>query len=516
MNVRIRRLGMGLTVCFAALFAMLNYVQVIEADDLNHHDGNTRALVRDFDQPRGSIVTSDGFLLAQSIASDDRYELQRIYPEADLFAHVTGHFGLEVQSSGLERQYNDVLAGATIEQRFASFRDLLVDRDTTANLTLSLRRDVQAAARDALGGRKGAVVVVQPQTGEVIALWSYPSYDPNLLADHDDEAAAAAFAVLDANPDKPLLARSYRDRYFPGSTFKAVTGSAAVDHGVATLVDPVFPRMSSYQPPGTSRAITNFGGTTCGGDLLDLIRVSCNTGFAQLGAELVGPDRLVQTAQGFGFNSVPPLDMPGGVESVVPTDYGAPLDGDRVLFEDTPRLAQVSIGQNDVSATPLQMALVAAGIANRGEVPVPSMVHEVVDTDGRILDEHEPAVWTEATQASAAEAIRIAMIETVDSGTATAMDVPGFDVGGKTGTAQLGTDPPRSHAWIIGFAGPEGEAPTLAIAVLVEADPEASNQTGGTFAAPIARAVLETALQEPTRAAPPPTTAPSEEDPDGE
>ncbi len=189
MNARIRRLGVGLVVCFGALFLMLNYVQVLRADDLNEHPGNSRALVRDFDQPRGSIVTRDGFLLAQSINSDDQYEFQRIYPEGELFGHVTGHFGLEVQASGLERQYNDVLAGATIEQQFTSFRDLFVERDTTANLTLSLRRDVQEAAQVALGGRRGSVVVIEPQSGEVLALWSFPSYDPNLLADHDDDAA---------------------------------------------------------------------------------------------------------------------------------------------------------------------------------------------------------------------------------------------------------------------------------------------------------------------------------------
>ena len=234
-------MGVGLVVCFGALFAMLNYVQVLRADDLNAHPGNSRALERDFDQPRGSIVTRDGFLLAQSVASDDDYEFQRIYPEGELFGHVTGHFGLEVQSSGLERQYNDVLAGATIEQQFTSFRDLFVERDTTGNLTLSLRRDVQAAARDALGGRRGSVVVIVPQTGEILALWSFPSYDPNLLADHDDDAASATFAALEENPGRPLLAKSYRERFFPGSTFKVVTGSSAVDFGLATLSDPDFP-----------------------------------------------------------------------------------------------------------------------------------------------------------------------------------------------------------------------------------------------------------------------------------
>jgi peptidoglycan glycosyltransferase len=142
------------------------------------------------------------------------------------------------------------------------------------------------------------------------------------------------------------------------------------------------------------------------------------------------------------------------------------------------------------------MALVAAAVANRGQVPVPTVVHEIVDSDGALLDEHDPGVWTEAVQPGAAEAMRLAMIETAQSGTATAMAIPGFEVGGKTGTAQLGVDPPQSHAWVIGFAGPQGEEPTVAIAVIVEADPDLGNLTGGTVAAPIARAVLEVALSD--------------------
>jgi peptidoglycan glycosyltransferase len=193
---------------------------------------------------------------------------------------------------------------------------------------------------------------------------------------------------------------------------------------------------------------------------------------------------MVAGAEAFGFNDTPPIDLPNAAASAFPTDF----------VRDTPKLAQAAIGQNDVQGTPLQMAMVAAAIANDGRIMTPHVMHEIRDGEGEVVEEYDPKVWKRATSASSAATLRVAMLGVVESGTATRLQIPGVDVGGKTGTAQLGTDPPTSHAWVIAFAGPPRERPVIAVAVLVEAQVGASEQTGGRVAAPIARAVIEAAL----------------------
>ena len=253
--------------------------------------------------------------------------------------------------------------------------------------------------------------------------------------------------------------------------------------------------------------------------------MSCNTAFSEMGAEWVGPDGMIDAAEAFGFNSDIGIDLPGAADSRFPTDYGDPLadvdfyrapdepdtdgtdtdeeDGDAVdgpilpngdvtIYEDSARLAQASIGQNDVAATPLQMAQVAAAIANDGRIMTPHVVTELRAADGSLYDVVEPEIWRVATSPATAAVLRDAMRVVAEDGTARNLLVDGLVVGGKTGTAQLGTDPPNSHAWIVGYAGRPDEAPSLAFAVIVEAQEGTSEQTGGRVAAPIARAVIET------------------------
>ncbi len=232
-----------------------------------------------------------------------------------------------------------------------------------------------------------------------------------------------------------------------------------------------------------------------------------------MGVEHIGPELLIETAENFGFNATPPIDLPAPGGSTFPTEFGetfetveeflteralpvlATADGRPVdLFGDAPRLAQASIGQNDVKATPLQMALVAAAVANQGQIMRPHVMNRVVDRSGDEIDDYDEGVWRQAMRPSVAEQLRLAMVGVVEGGTAQRLAIPGFEVGGKTGTAQLGTEEPQSHAWIIGFAGPPGEIPHVAVAVIVEAQPGASEQTGGRVAAPIAQAVMAQAL----------------------
>jgi len=510
MNRRIRTLGIAFLVMYTVLFAQLNRVQFVEAEEYKDHEGNIRPQLRAFGQERGEIITADGVVVARSVAVDaGEIDFRREYPADELYAHSVGFQSFNQGAFGLEREYNDQLAGARLDQQFESIKDLFVDRDTTGTVVMTLRDDLQRTAAETLGDRNGSVVAVDPRTGEVLALWTSPSFDPNLLSGLDGSAVNAAYASLLADPENPLLAKSFREVFFPGSTFKLVTAAAALDLGGISLTAPVWPETDRYEPLPSGRDIHNFGGSTCGGDLLLALQKSCNATFAEIGAEWLGPGPMAQTAQNFGFNSEPVIDLPDAARSRFPTDYGdyiadlsayltqgeneAP-NGATPIHENSAILAQASIGQNDVKATPLQMAMVAAAIANDGMMMTPHVVAEVRSADGDIYDTVEPSIWRTSLSPFAAGQLQEAMVNVATVGTARAMQVDGLTVGGKTGTAQLGTIPASSHAWVVGFAGPPGQPAEIAVAVIVEAQPGASEQTGGTVAAPIARAVIEAAF----------------------
>lgn len=502
MTRQIRALGVFLLLCYGALFAQTNRLTVFQAEALQDDARNTRAIVRDFSSPRGAVLTADGVLVAQSVPSGNQYKYQRQYPENDLFAHVSGHYSFQLGASGVERSYNEELAGRTIDFDLRELTDLFVDRERVGDLTLTVRADVQRTAREQLGEREGSVVAVDPRSGEILALWSFPSYDPNQLATHDFDAAAEVSTLLDAHEDKPRLARTYQDNFFPGSTFKIVTATAGVESGNVQRNSPDYPESAEYLA-GAGRPLQNFGGATCGGTLLPILQQSCNTAFAQMGVEDAGAAQMIATAEDFGFNQEVPVDLPAPARSNFPTD-----------FENSEQfLAYSSIGQYEVRATPLQMALIAAAVANEGEIMRPHVMREVRDDQGEVIDSYDEGVWTTPMSRATADLLRQGMISVVTDGTASALadGLGDYVVGGKTGTAQLGTTPPRSHAWIIGFAGPEGDTPHVAVAVIVEGQEGASEQTGGRVAAPIAAAVLGTALEPPAPAA----EQTGDEEPDG-
>ena len=482
MNRQIRGLGVMLMVLFAALFVQVNYLQIFSADRLNSHPANTRAIVRDFARPRGVIQTSDGVVLARSVEVDDEFERQREYPEGALFAHVTGYLSFAFGAEGIERTYNDELVGRDQETEITKLSDLLVKRELTGDVTLTISKKLQQVASEQLGERKGAVVALNPRTGAVLAMADYPSYDPNRLAGHSQSEVRAAWEELNADPDKPLLSRAFRERYPPGSSFKVVTAASALASGAASIANPVYPTLTALPLPNSGgQTLANFGGGSCGGNLPEALRVSCNTAFAQLGMDM-GAEKLAGGAGEFGFREEPPIDLPFAAASNFP-EAGA-------FDRDLPGLAKSAIGQQDVSATPLQMALVAAAIANDGKIMKPHLLSEIRNDEGEVTETYRPEEWKQAVSSSVAQQVKDMMVGVVERGTGTAARLPGIQVAGKTGTAQTGLE--TNHVWFISFA--PANDPQIAVAVMLENLPTASEATGGGLAAPIARAVIQAAL----------------------
>lgn len=495
MNVQIKRLGIFLVLCYLALFVKLNLVQVFQADELTDSPLNRRTVQREYNRPRGAITSADGALLAQSKDTDgESIKRIRSYPEKELFGQITGHFSFTFGATGVEKTYNDELSASTVQQQVLSLADLFSNKETVGNVQVSVRKDLQQEARDALGQREGSVVVLDPRTGEILAFWSYPSYDPNLLSGSDTLAMQGAWKLLNAAPDKPLQAKQYQERYFPGSTFKVVTGGVGLQTGKVTKDDPSYPVESSYTAKGTRTPLKNYGGELCGGTLFPILQISCNTAFARMGSETIGGQDMINGAGSFGFNQPVPIDLPSAATSRFPTD----------VVKDVPKLALASIGQSDVAATPLQMALVTAGVANKGVIMKPHVMRQVTDSDGRVVKTYAPEPWLTPMDEEHAGVMREAMIGVVTGGTGTPAQIPGVEVAGKTGTAQLGDG--RVHTWMVSMAGPPGGVPEVVVAAVVLNQPAENEFTGGQVAGPIAKRMMVKTLQVMHTPAPAPSS----------
>lgn len=493
MNRRIRQLAIALLVCYSILFVQLNLLQVGRANDLNADFRNTRQTVRDFNRPRGPIVTADGVVVAQTVAlqgeaaAASTYDYQRVYPTAGLFADITGYYTLTYGSTQVERTQNDILSGRDTRQQLQWITGLFRDEDLSGSVELTLRNDIQAVARSALAGREGSVVALDPRTGAVLAMYSNPTYDPNLVATHDTELAGQVLDFLNLVPGKPLLANAYQERYMPGSSFKVITTGIALEDGLISL-DTEFEDQREWTPPQTSNPIRNYGGTVCGGDLPEVFRRSCNIPFAMMGL-LLGPEKMVAGTKEWGIGEPVPIDLPRPASSY----FGEVED----FVDSLPLLAMGSFGQGNTQMVPLHMAMVAATIANGGQMMAPYVVEATYDHDGGVLDRTSPEVWQTPISPGTAATLRDLMVGVVQNGTARCcMQLAnGVQAAAKTGTAQLNAEgePERSHAWIIAFA--PAEAPRVAVAVMLKGvNAEISAGTGGTLAGPVARQVLDAAL----------------------
>jgi peptidoglycan glycosyltransferase len=474
-NAPLRRVAMAVFVLFTLLFVNLNYVQVVKGGEYRNHEKNRRVLLQAYERQRGMIVV-DGRAIAHSRATGGELKFERRYPAPLLYSPVTGYKSLKYGDSGIEQAEEPVLSGDDDRLFVRRVSDIVTGRRPVGgNVQLTLRRAVQEAAYDALGARRGAVVALEPTTGKILALVSRPSYDPNPLASHDLAEETRAWDRLNSDPQKPMLNRALRETYPPGSTFKVVVSAAALANGYTPSSRIPAPR--SYTAPGTRTPIRNFAGTSCTSDpssLIAALTVSCNTAFAQLGVRL-GADEIRKQARAFGFDQKAPATPLPAVDSTV-----GPM-------ADAPSLAQSSIGQRNVRATPLQAAMIAAGVANNGVVMTPYLVQKITAPDLSPLDTTPEKEFSRATTPEVAAQLQEMMVSVVERGTGTAARVSGVRVGGKTGTAENGGGR-RDTLWFIGFAMKDGE-PVAAVAVVLD-------QAGGSSAkaSQIAGTVLEAAV----------------------
>lgn len=482
MTKELRRLSVVMLAMFLALFVSTSIIQVGQAENLANTPGNRRALYDSYQVQRGSIIAS-GTPIASSIPSDDVYSWQRQYVDADMWAPVTGYMNPVLDAkTRIEASENSVLSGADDNQFFSR-----IDRAITgqvprgSNVELSLDVDVQRAAWDALGSQQGSVVAIEPSTGRILAMVSKPSFDTNALASHDPDAVNATYEQLVADPAQPLVNRAIEgDLNPPGSTFKLVVASAALASGRYTP-DSSFPNPASYTLPQSSSVVSNASGGACGGGdtvtLATALRLSCNIPFAELAVEL-GDDAIRAEAEKYGFNTS--FSMP---LTSTPSTYPATLDPAQTALS--------GFGQGQVRATPLQMAMVSAGIANDGIVMNPRMVDRVITPNLSVKDEGVNSEFGRALETDLAAQMASMMTANVQDGAASNARIDGVQVAGKTGTAENDSRP--YTLWFTGFA--PADDPKVAVAVVVEnGGGQGQSGSGNEIAAPIAKKVMEAVL----------------------
>ncbi|MEV7600373.1 penicillin-binding transpeptidase domain-containing protein [Kitasatospora sp. NPDC089797] len=479
-----RRAATFCLLLVGALCVQATRVQVFEARDLNRNSANQRFTVERYARPRGDIMVG-GRSVTGSLPTGGRYAYKRTYTDGPTYAAVTGFASQAYGDSQLEGTEDDLLTGTDGRLSGWSLWDAISRRQNPGgDVYTTIDPAAQQAAMSGLGDQKGAVAAIEPATGRILALASTPSYDPGGFAGTAG-ADQTAWNRLQADTDQPMLNRALRQTYPPGSTFKVVTAAAALTAGVVT--DPGAPTAAPfpYVLPGTTTPLVN-DNAACdrpGLSLSTAMTLSCNSVLGYLG-ERTGLSGLVATAEGFGFND-PRLDMPvRPARSTVDTSM------------DPSQLALSSIGQFDTAATPLVMAMVAAGVANNGTVMRPQLVDRLTRSDGSTVELMKPAVYRRATSPAVAGQLQQLMTDVVANGTGGNARIPGAVVGGKTGTAEHGVgNSGTPYAWFISWARPAGSdaVPPVAVAVVV-ADSDATDVTGGALAAPIARAVMRAVL----------------------
>jgi penicillin-binding protein A len=502
MERRIRRLGIALVLLFAVLFGQLAYVQVFAADDIKNHPANfSRQLIAEYNVQRGKILSEDGLVLAESVPAPEgsRYRFERRYPQGNLYGYITGFYSRIYGRSALERSMNSYLSGEAPELALSTFNDLFLGRQKRGgNIFVTIDPNLQEVARTALGANKGAVVAMDPRTGDILALYSTPGFDPSELSSGSDPEMRKAWKRLNADPDKPLLALSHQELFLPGSSFKIVTASAALENGFGP--ESRWPNPHRLTLPLTNEQLQNFGDDHCNGGssqitMLEAFEESCNVTFAEVGLRL-GAEQLAAQARAYGLCGTQPPERTTCDGQLI--EFELPFQNGRFpepsYFErNDPLLAFSAIGLDNDLVNPMQMALMASAVANGGIMPQPRVVSEVRDSQGRVVREFPAPTVRRALSATSAAKLTQMMIAVVNNGSGYRAAIPGIQVAGKTGTATNG-EGRAPNAWFTAFA--PAQNPRIAVSVIVlDGGNLGSEATGGQVAAPIVRSVIEAYLR---------------------
>jgi peptidoglycan glycosyltransferase len=494
MNRQITRLAVFAVALVIALVVATTYWQTWAAPGLADRQDNAIQRVAEFSVKRGRIFAADGTVLARNrikrVGGKTFYF--RTYPQGRTFAHTVGYSTQVRSRAGLEQSLNDYLTASNANLSTVLDRTLDRIKGSTVkgnDVFLTLSTKGQRVARAALGTRCGSVVAIEPRTGKVLVLASSPSYDPNLIEGHFNQASRAPLA--DCSTAAPLLNRATDGLYTPGSTFKVITASAGIDSGTFSL-------SSTFSDPGYceeyGKRVYNFAdqsgpeafGTVT---LLTAIQDSINSVFCNIGKQ-IGALKILEYARRYGFYSKPPVELPADERKA----SGLYRNGKLWLPKDPNAVdpGRLAFGQVQLQVTPIQMAMVAATIANDGVLMKPYLVQRIVSPDGDPVVTTSPDRLARVVKRSTADAVTQGMIAAVQAGTSTAAQIPGVSVAGKTGTAESGV----SHVNTTGFiCFAPTESPRVAVAVFLEQQ----SGVGGTTAAPIAKEVLEALLSEPRK-----------------
>ncbi|MEV5677610.1 penicillin-binding protein 2 [Streptomyces sp. NPDC052179] len=482
MNKTIRRASVFCLLMVLALLVRATWVQAYQAQALADDKHNRRNTIAQYAQPLGDIVVAGSPVTGSKRTTGGDLQYKRTYTQGDLYAAVTGYSSQAYGATQLEGIYGDILDGT--DDRLKNPAGLLTGEQAAPGSVLTtIDPDVQKAAYEALGDDKGAAVAIDPKTGQILGMVSTPSYDPSAISGTTD---GDAWKQLLTDKDKPLVNRALRQPLAPGSTFKLVVASAALENGLYSSVDERTDSPDPYTLPGTSTVLRNESASApCeNATLRTALQYSCNNVFAKVAADL-GQDKLKAMADKFGFDTEK-LDVP---VRAAPSVYPSGMD--------KAQTALTGIGQFEVTATPLQMAMVSATLANGGELASPHMVSKVTDADGETLEDFGDGEAKRVVSESTAKQLRSAMVTVVEEGTGTNARIAGAEVGGKTGTAQNGVDNSNTpYAWFTSYAKDRSSGKEVAVAVVIESSDASRSETSGNgLAAPIAQKMMKAALK---------------------